>query len=63
MGYKEIKPNLFMKEIGYVTLYHDFRKGFRWSYAYKGSEKIEVHKLKEYHKVKALERVKNDKKV
>ena len=59
LGYTEIKPNLWRKcrEDG-IFIYHDFRKGNRWSYAFKDNDPIDVKELEEYKEIKALEEAK-----
>ena len=56
LGYEEIKLNLFVIELpSGVKLYHDYRKGKRWSYAFDGNKSIDVSELDEYKKIKLLE--------
>jgi len=55
LGFEETKPNLWVKEIDNVRLYHDYRKGKRWSYAFEGDNPIDVHELEDYKKVKLFE--------
>lgn len=58
LGYEEIKPGLYMIEIGNVRLYHDFRKGKRWSYAFDDKGSVDVHDIEEYKRIKMLEEAK-----
>lgn len=56
LGYEEIKPNLFMMVLPTgIRLYHDYRKGKRWSYAFDGNDSVDVKEFDEYNKVKILE--------
>jgi len=56
MGYVETKPLLYMKELASgVRIYHDYRSGKRWSYAFDGSESVNVKLFKEYQDIKLRE--------
>jgi len=56
LGYSEIKPNLFFIELeGGIKLYHDFRKGYRFSYAFQQNKAINVKELDAYKQIKAIE--------
>ena len=57
LGFKEVKPNLFIKEIKEdIKLFVDYRKGERKIYAY-NIDKIINHKVfKEYEAIMKIER-------
>lgn len=60
LGYKEVKPDLFMIESedldgDIVTIYHDYRKGKRWTYGFHLGESVDVSEHPEKIKIKLLE--------
>ena len=55
LGYTEVKPNLYYKLcIGYC-IYHDYRKGRRWSYGFDEHGSIDISCKREYREVVLLE--------
>lgn len=55
LGFTEIKPNLWQKEIGDTMIYHDYRAGKRKSYGYSNDGVVNVREFDEYKQVKLLE--------
>ena len=56
MGFKEIKPRLFMKEIGQsIQIYRDYRKQEKYSYAYKSDKILPASLFKELRSIEKIE--------
>lgn len=56
LGYDEIKPNLWLKQCEKYIIYHDYRKGYRWSYGFDNDgTSINIKDTKEYKELKMLE--------
>ena len=55
LGFIEISDNLFMKKVGSVALYRDYRGFFPTSYAYKKRERVSFY-YKEFEAIEKIER-------
>ena len=55
MGWIEVKPGLFLKDIEGLKLWRDYRKNEPFSYAYKGERSIPYEHLKPYQAITKIE--------
>jgi len=55
LGYTEKEINLWVKPIGDLYIYHDFRSGKRHSYGYKNNKPVNIRNTSQYKIIKLLE--------